>query len=663
MNKVHPSLFISFVLLFTSFIFRAEGQGNNVGVGTTTPDSTAVLDVFSTSKGMLVPRLTTVQRNAIVSPAQGLLVYDTDLGCFYYFNSSVSQWISLCQAGPAGPAGPTGPQGVAGTQGVAGAQGPTGPQGPAGVAGSQGAQGIQGPTGPQGVAGVAGAQGLQGIQGPTGPQGSVGPAGANGADGATGPQGVTGPQGIQGVQGATGPSGADGVAGATGATGPQGITGPTGAQGIQGPTGPQGVQGDTGVAGPQGIQGIQGITGATGAQGIQGITGPTGPQGIQGITGPAGNNGATGATGPAGNTGLNGATGATGPTGAAGTNGSNGTNGTNGSNGATGPTGATGPVGCSSADYVIKSTGTSATCSIIYDNGTTVGINNANPGVSHLGADGVDKLNVYSTTTSASGGVGAVMVEFANASTNGIALGAENTNGSDAYNAMWGVSDYTGNAYSPCGIFGQTTSANSPGYGGNFSVLYTGTAYISAGVEGLSSGTSGGGWGGEFITGSGNAEAYGLYAQMPSGSAGWAAYFSGAVFTTYPTYYTSDKNLKENIQSVSGILEKLKQLNMYSYNYKKDLIADYGLAPGLQYGVLAQEVESVFPELVRDSKLTAILDVNKPSSELNASTPRKTMDAKTVNYTGLIPILLQAIKEQQDEIEGLQNRIEQLEKK
>lgn len=54
----------------------------NVGIGTTTPDNSAVLDIASTNKGMLIPRLTTVQRNAIPTPANGLLIYNTTTSQF-----------------------------------------------------------------------------------------------------------------------------------------------------------------------------------------------------------------------------------------------------------------------------------------------------------------------------------------------------------------------------------------------------------------------------------------------------------------------------------------------------------------------------------------------------------------------------------------------------
>lgn len=51
-----------------------------VGIGTTSPNASAVLDVSSTTKGVLLPRLTTTQRNAISAPEFGLLLYNTTLG-------------------------------------------------------------------------------------------------------------------------------------------------------------------------------------------------------------------------------------------------------------------------------------------------------------------------------------------------------------------------------------------------------------------------------------------------------------------------------------------------------------------------------------------------------------------------------------------------------
>jgi hypothetical protein len=58
------------------FIKRSTG---NVGINNTNPDATAILDVASTTKGFLPPRMTTAQKNAIATPAAGLMVYDTTL--------------------------------------------------------------------------------------------------------------------------------------------------------------------------------------------------------------------------------------------------------------------------------------------------------------------------------------------------------------------------------------------------------------------------------------------------------------------------------------------------------------------------------------------------------------------------------------------------------
>ncbi|GAB4157491.1 MAG: hypothetical protein Tsb0033_09370 [Winogradskyella sp.] len=64
-----------------------------VGIGTLTPDASSMLDVSSTSKGMLTPRMTTAQRLAISSPSNGLLLYDTTENTFYFYDSS--QWVKI----------------------------------------------------------------------------------------------------------------------------------------------------------------------------------------------------------------------------------------------------------------------------------------------------------------------------------------------------------------------------------------------------------------------------------------------------------------------------------------------------------------------------------------------------------------------------------------
>lgn len=71
---------------------------SQVGIGTTTPDNSSLLDITDTSKGFLIPRMTLLQRNAIVAPAAGLLIYQTDNTTgFYYFDGVI--WVSLTGSG------------------------------------------------------------------------------------------------------------------------------------------------------------------------------------------------------------------------------------------------------------------------------------------------------------------------------------------------------------------------------------------------------------------------------------------------------------------------------------------------------------------------------------------------------------------------------------
>ncbi len=83
------------LLLFCLLLFMINSISfAQVGIGNTTPDASAQLDVTSTNKGILVPRMTAVQRNSIVTPATGLLVYQTNgTSGFYYYNGSA--WTAL----------------------------------------------------------------------------------------------------------------------------------------------------------------------------------------------------------------------------------------------------------------------------------------------------------------------------------------------------------------------------------------------------------------------------------------------------------------------------------------------------------------------------------------------------------------------------------------
>lgn len=89
------------VSIIAAVVFKgnyAHAQGMAVNATGATANSSAMLDVASTTQGMLVPRMTSAQRTAISTPATGLLVYQTDgTAGFYFYNSSA--WTSLSGGG------------------------------------------------------------------------------------------------------------------------------------------------------------------------------------------------------------------------------------------------------------------------------------------------------------------------------------------------------------------------------------------------------------------------------------------------------------------------------------------------------------------------------------------------------------------------------------
>lgn len=81
------------LLLIPSAVFSQA-----VGIGTNTPHTSAQLDVTSTTKGVLFPRMTLAQRNAIVSPTAGLMIYQTDnTPGFYFFDGTL--WLGVNSGG------------------------------------------------------------------------------------------------------------------------------------------------------------------------------------------------------------------------------------------------------------------------------------------------------------------------------------------------------------------------------------------------------------------------------------------------------------------------------------------------------------------------------------------------------------------------------------
>ena len=80
--------------IFAVMFFCLTVSSAQVGIGTETPESSSMLDISSTSKGILVPRMTENQKNAISTPAQGLLVFQTN-GTVGFYSYDGSSWLHL----------------------------------------------------------------------------------------------------------------------------------------------------------------------------------------------------------------------------------------------------------------------------------------------------------------------------------------------------------------------------------------------------------------------------------------------------------------------------------------------------------------------------------------------------------------------------------------
>jgi microcystin-dependent protein len=99
-TPTRPSLL--FLIAGLTLIYHSSFCQSGVGIGVVNPDASAVLHVQppSNNKGLLIPRLTTLQRNSISPAADGLLVYDTDLKRFCFYNGG---WFTLNEmTNPAG---------------------------------------------------------------------------------------------------------------------------------------------------------------------------------------------------------------------------------------------------------------------------------------------------------------------------------------------------------------------------------------------------------------------------------------------------------------------------------------------------------------------------------------------------------------------------------
>ena len=191
--------------------------------------------------------------------------------------------------------------------------------------------------------------------------------------------------------------------------------------------------------------------------------------------------------------------------------------------------------------------------------------------------------------------------------------------------SSYGVYGYSSNG---TGVGGTGSSAGVEGYSSSGTGVY-GTSTSGDGVYGTSS--SGYGVGGYSSSG------YGVYG---SSSSGYAGYFNGNLHVDGNITYTgsisdvSDIRLKENITLLKNGIEKISCLQGIYFNNKGESLDNR------EVGVIAQDVEKVLPELVSTDK----------------------QGYKSVDYTKLTPVLIEAVKELKAENELLKQRLDALER-
>lgn len=142
-----------------------------------------------------------------------------------------------------------------------------------------------------------------------------------------------------------------------------------------------------------------------------------------------------------------------------------------------------------------------------------------------------------------------------------------------------------------------------------------------------------------------------VYGNATGGATRWAFYGIGNSFLSGGTWQTSDERFKKNILPIQNASDKLLQLIPSQYVFDTKQFSFMGLPEETQLGFLAGNMQQVFPELVRKVsayKERPIPDKHNEHIEFNA-----------VNYTGLIPVLTQAINEHTTEINKLKALLEE----
>lgn len=226
-----------------------------------------------------------------------------------------------------------------------------------------------------------------------------------------------------------------------------------------------------------------------------------------------------------------------------------------------------------------------------------------------------------------------------NHATNGALARFEHTNAANPNRVLLSTTNYNGNGFETQGLMGLAVNPSNSG-GPPGAALHN-----VRGVTGFNN----------------NENGIGIYGGIAfaGGYAGYAGYFNADIYIGGGIFGPSDARLKRDINSFNA-LSKINNINPVSYYYDTDKYPGIYEPDKLAYGFLAQEIELIIPEMVKDSEI--VINSNKvKNAELSSKFESEKF--KTVNYMTMIPILTQGIKEQQSIIENQNARIETLEKK
>jgi Chaperone of endosialidase len=147
--------------------------------------------------------------------------------------------------------------------------------------------------------------------------------------------------------------------------------------------------------------------------------------------------------------------------------------------------------------------------------------------------------------------------------------------------------------------------------------------------------------------------AYGDVAGCSTGTCPYAAgYFDGDLYHSGGIFTTSDSKFKSNIISLENSISIIKSLNPVSFKFNTAQYPKMNLPVNDQKGLIAQELQTVLPELVKEFKAPSLPDGNG-----GFDTTGRSQSFLSVNYVGLIPYLIGAIKEQQQMIDSLMNEL------